>query len=651
MKRLVLITGTVLLAVCFIYPGFSQHSDNSLMNPDVNVRLDNERPYNPAPDFVFDVPPLYIAASLYDYFPGGFTSLPLSLQPSPAGNWDGGGVYLFFLGLPSAGAARRIVPCYILNGTLLGSTTTFSFAESSPSSAMDMNTGNPFICWQSMNEGCLLTFDQYDLIGAHGLWANPITVLDDAVNPSVWISASPLPGQSRIYVTGNVYQEIAQVSYLENVILAYTDFSHPLDLVDYEPDAWTLIEVPYFSDWSDFGIQAFFTPVVAPDLGHVAYIGHTVKYDSDDPFDPHNFLFVIENDNYGEGEWQLYTGDPTIPVTNPDDYFTDPDNQPYEDMRYRLYANRHTAAVDDQGNYHFSGFYALYTEDYSYFPYFSTAKHIMFDRDEEEFIIKDLYPRHEVPGSLYLPWSIPPEYDNEDNLIVNYSWPCYWHDPEDLFFENYFRMVSYEDKLITLFQSNSPDEGLQTRIMVSNDYGQNWTDPIILSAAETPELSNMIPTYWYMANRMEHLYANWYRLHLMFYDQNHPGSHWIGNGPNTGGTIIYTSLDIDFSTVSVSEEIQATKPSVFLKHNHPNPFNPETTISFFLPENMRVSVEVFNIKGQLIKTLLNDYRSAGDNYVVWNGKDNDNREAGSGVYFYRLTTPESSEVRKMLLLK
>jgi hypothetical protein len=85
--------------------------------------------------------------------------------------------------------------------------------------------------------------------------------------------------------------------------------------------------------------------------------------------------------------------------------------------------------------------------------------------------------------------------------------------------------------------------------------------------------------------------------------------------------------------------------------NYPNPFNPVTTISFNMANEGNVKIEVFNIRGQHVTTLVNEVRNAGPHRVVWSGVDANNRNVGSGVYFYRMTTDSFSSTQKMLLIK
>lgn len=88
-----------------------------------------------------------------------------------------------------------------------------------------------------------------------------------------------------------------------------------------------------------------------------------------------------------------------------------------------------------------------------------------------------------------------------------------------------------------------------------------------------------------------------------------------------------------------------------LRSNFPNPFNPSTTISFLLPKDASCTLEVYNIRGQKVKTLINETRFAGNHSVVWTGLDDNGKPVSSGLYFYRLTTPNSIQTNKMLLLK
>ncbi len=86
-----------------------------------------------------------------------------------------------------------------------------------------------------------------------------------------------------------------------------------------------------------------------------------------------------------------------------------------------------------------------------------------------------------------------------------------------------------------------------------------------------------------------------------------------------------------------------------LNGNYPNPFNPETVISYSIKDAGAVKLEIYNLKGQLVKQLVNVDQAAGHYQVNWNGKDSSGRPCSSGVYYYRLSAPKYQQTRKMVL--
>ena len=88
-----------------------------------------------------------------------------------------------------------------------------------------------------------------------------------------------------------------------------------------------------------------------------------------------------------------------------------------------------------------------------------------------------------------------------------------------------------------------------------------------------------------------------------------------------------------------------------LKGNYPNPFNPETTIQFDLSVESMLRIDIFNIKGQRVTTLVNELYKPGEHTIVWKGTDSNGRQVASGVYFYRMTTDEYSAVKRMMLVR
>ena len=89
-----------------------------------------------------------------------------------------------------------------------------------------------------------------------------------------------------------------------------------------------------------------------------------------------------------------------------------------------------------------------------------------------------------------------------------------------------------------------------------------------------------------------------------------------------------------------------------LDQNYPNPFNPNTTIQYTIPINRKVSIKVYNITGQLVRTLIdNEMANAGTHKVVWNGKNNFGRTVSTGIYLYSLEWAGMKKVKRMTLVK
>jgi hypothetical protein len=132
--------------------------------------------------------------------------------------------------------------------------------------------------------------------------------------------------------------------------------------------------------------------------------------------------------------------------------------------------------------------------------------------------------------------------------------------------------------------------------------------------------------------------------------RNADGTWDVKIKPADGG-VGQTSSSIDDSdTIGISRE-NALPEGFSLMQNKPNPFNPSTDIGYSIPQSARVSLEIFNINGQKVRTLVNEVQGAGEHTVIWDGKSDYGDHVASGVYLYRLTAGETTTTRKMTLLK
>jgi len=114
-----------------------------------------------------------------------------------------------------------------------------------------------------------------------------------------------------------------------------------------------------------------------------------------------------------------------------------------------------------------------------------------------------------------------------------------------------------------------------------------------------------------------------------------------------------TSLDFQLTEITGTNDIPTLNTA--LHSNYPNPFNPVTNIAYSVKEAGIVTLEVYNIKGQLVKTLVNELKETGTHTVTWSGTDNSNKSVSSGVYFYKMVADSNigryTSTKKMILMK
>ena len=101
-----------------------------------------------------------------------------------------------------------------------------------------------------------------------------------------------------------------------------------------------------------------------------------------------------------------------------------------------------------------------------------------------------------------------------------------------------------------------------------------------------------------------------------------------------------------------TEANDGIRPNEFALHpNRPNPFNPQTIIAYDIPVPTHVSIEIYNILGQRVVTLVDEEKAAGSYEVIWNGVDNSGQRVASGIYLYNMRAGDFVESRKMMLMK
>lgn len=112
---------------------------------------------------------------------------------------------------------------------------------------------------------------------------------------------------------------------------------------------------------------------------------------------------------------------------------------------------------------------------------------------------------------------------------------------------------------------------------------------------------------------------------------------------NRSNTIMVTTGELGIDEINIE--------SFSLNQNIPNPFNPSTLIEYSLPKESFVTLIIYDLMGEKIKTLINDFQTIGKHSIVWDGKNNMDRTVVAGIYFYTIKTREFNRTKKMLLMK
>lgn len=505
---------------------------------------------------------------------------------------------------------------------------------------------------------------------------------DDYFSPQIYISISPNPGMNRLYVIA-FSTETAQSGYPSSMVkLAYADFNEEI-LLNNTPFEFTIRSFSYLEGMdNDVNVHRAFLSLAISQNGKVALCGRVLSEasfaDAENPnlvYEPHNYV-VIYNDNFGEGDFSTHTymiERELEPPVNQDGSL-DPDLANFTDLKVELGHNfRNNCVFDLQGNLHFPALsYVTYKEngEYKYWPTTQFVNDLVFDPTNQSVNVKPIWPQG-LPGDhqLLCPWDL----DNDAQvdsfeagtghwMFSHYSYPYeYWNIDNSNQYQ-YIRMsepdenghfsVLWLDTMKSQWFHDYDDQQYQAyanvpEIYISN-YNGLWSEPNILNSINTPEISGMIPSNVYLSNQTRSNGAGSIRQDILFYDDESFGAYVLnGDGENLGGTVKFMSLG--FSSVANQDPVNI-RPGL-LSQNYPNPFNPTTTISYNLPATGKIKLSVYNIKGQVIQTLVNEVQEKGTHSVVWNGKNNQQQAVSSGVYFYRIQAGNHSEMRKMLLVK
>ncbi len=521
--------------------------------------------------------------------------------------------------------------------------------------------------------------------------------------PTAQIGPSPIAGKRRIYVAMRNSVYVTQGP-SENLYIAYADFNGD-DVEMGVPLTWNHTTIPEMDDWNvDDEWRRPFHAITTDNAGNLYYAGYHFAVAADGTTDiVEADMDVFKCTNYGEGTWTRVSDFSNIPAWNPPatpggttGYFTDDNSIPYPDnaLSFNLANSAHiNAVVDNLGKIHVLGVWALSTNEGTYYPAMQFIKEFVFDPATNDFEVREVYPQKDPADTFnqcFMPWDMEAPWGEVDEYggsaaegwypLIASDWPFpHWdmaaHGDAMLFHYNNTKISEANDQgmMVAVWQNaqrarwfnyysdtdyaayaNTPE----IYISVSPNNGAVWSEPIVLNNVEDAEFTGLKPMWVYPADKV--IYTGMQgnnkvgKIGIMFYDDYTWGSNAIDppyHPTADGGQVMFMEMQIVFPE-GVSNDDPGVTPVVSVLHqNYPNPFNPETTISFDMPKTANANLSIFNVKGQLVNTLVDGNLDFGKHSFVWNGKDASGKNVTSGIYFYRLTTGSHVETKKMMLMK
>jgi len=529
---------------------------------------------------------------------------------------------------------------------------------------------------------------------------------DEFIWPQVWIGASPLADHRRVHAYGNnaTYNSAGSGNY--NSLYVYADFTDNDLLITSDLD-WTVKSFPYMDHMHYDDIDRVNKDMLVSDVdGQVVFFGSVadslfVMYSDD-----YGETFAQYAQQLKQPlENPTYENDPSTYLWYDDDANTIPSVMyivPSNDLSHYngTFTDDYTkvewmSGVNYNSQANMDG--ALYMAAYIY------PKVFRYDTITHEFSFYDIDIQDTDPADDHMTVAFDlnddgfvDAYDDDGAPIIPLSCPSWFYNSDGGWQDSYFhesncKMVANGNWLALVWHDGAKLQGAyygeegydgwlkqpEICISISDDSGATWSDIRYINANPldnvvdpanyydnnyAPEFEGMMPVNVSLGDKLEIISnetGNYHaKLNFVFMDDGDYGSaagQTTGGGDLTNSALRYAAIDLEFQDAynggDSSEDITVTPSAELLAQNYPNPFNPETTISYNMVEDSNVSIEIFNIKGQKVKTLLNEYTITGEHTIVWNGTNDSEQKVSSGMYFYKMKTANYTSTKKMILMK
>lgn len=670
------------------------------------------------PEHEIGVAPVQVVQSWYNYMPSGYYDLPLMQFPLAQGG-GASFIYHARVGQATAVRKIYTAYFDGLNHPIPVSMPwqDENINMGFPSLAFDNTLNRTLYAWHENSDtdtaNEVVFVHESDPIQNPGLFSNRFVVFDppglppghetdEFLWPSIKTGTSPTPGMRRVYILARNYSETALGNPGTNVMIAYADYD--VSALNLNQNLiWSYTSIPQLDAWQyntgDIW-RRFFGSFAVGDDGKIYYAGYHTANDenTNEPInEPELDVFVC--DNYGAGTWQHYAYSSFVPSYNPWDpfqmrhafYYQDPpvaipDAEIYHEI---VYSTHNNLLIDAAGKLHFPGVWSMYIGDPT-IAYFETGtvKEFIFDPLTHNFSIHEVFPvaQSSSDNLWWQPWDadgdgsadIWPANQPQPNMVYHFPY-CHWDMTTNLdammFHNNYVRISvgaddgiltclwqdSYKARKFNMLPADYPQyaayaDNPEIYLSVSADNGSHWSEPIIFSAVDTPELSGMTPMWIYPSETMwsvthEDIFEHpWRRLYMMFTDDYNWGAVIPPTHEIDSGNIKYMAMDFEVPTVSTpGNEIPAlAAPGLSA---YPNPFAESCVLNISLPSRGLSCISIYNLRGQLVRKLQPGNLPAGDSQLNWDGTDEAGKSLPSGVYFARLEAGGRSAVRRLVRVK